>query len=354
MKNLLNIKIDELIRKINGKEFEFTDICLNIDTSSLGEYFDSNNLAETTAIFNNCKIIIDNVNDIIEILKNHWYHILFYSCDIFIKNINLNNFSDFKIKKNMQNSRIFLFNTEIECNNDNQGYLEDIVKFNRDNDSNVVISIFCIDFLYFPNNFKDFFTSFKDFKVANFNLNFKYTTNRTENIPALDMNSDINNCYIQEANVNRSIPYCNSLFLHNSSGKFFTLSREINVSKCRNLSIACFAGTNITVSEGVSSLTIACNGKFNIYFDSPMAYRDKDIEVINGQIKSTNKKSLLRERSNIYKFQLFINEDFTEDCTISKFFRCKFVNCFFGSNQQLFDCEFNKCYFEDESIVYNT
>lgn len=338
--------------------FDFN--CINI-ISNRTLYILENNakirtLSKCDILIEGCKIIIDSFEVIKDIIRSSLVNVKMRNCDIFIKNMDLNNLLFNSNLGDFNKCNFFIFNCNFECNNDTVPALSRLLDISKSHNDRFVMGNLNALFKYYPEDFSFFTETIKRIKIESISFGFIYDSRSKSEIPSL-INFSQNLVGLSMKNVilkGKNIPYCESIFAESCTGSFFTLAREINLDRCSCIGVGCFGGTTINISNN-TNCKISCNGKFNLYFDAPMHYKEDDIEVLTGTIKSTNKKSLLRERSSIFKYRIFIDEDFSEDSKITKFYKCKFMNCCFNLNQYLLDCEFKKCFFtEGEEFVINS
>lgn len=359
MMQALKIKLFDFLKKIDGNKFDFKDKIVNLkpinNTDITNEIFIDSNIT-----FENCTIIIDEFSEISTIIKNNLksLKISILNCKIFVRFFdfdNIFNIIKYDFFNKCNNNEIVIYNATYNYNKDN---LENLYYFTKEinkNSSKVICCIKCI-FKSYPEDYDRFLEILKEIKIQTIHFDFLYTSQHKEGIPNITFFSSLlGELRIRNANLTRrELPFCEHMELINCKGTVFAVSRNITISNSRNFEIRCLPGAKLNIENG-SYGSVSCKGQFSIYFDNPLEYTDEHINISEGTVKNTNKKSLLRERININKFNIFVNEDFSSDNKITKFFKCKFINCVFNSNQYLLDCEFSKCIFtEGKEFVINT
>lgn len=359
MKKVITINIFNFMKNVvepNSYSFEGKTINLK----SCGEELTSKiKGAKSQLTFKNCRIIIEDFSEICKVLLNNpEMSVSVDNCQIFIRFFKFSHAfvaNNRELFNSFYGNEIIIYNSIYEHDKEALEDLYDLTNTLKNNNCKIILSLKCI-FKYYPEDFARFIECLKWFKMQLIHFNFLYTSDKRSSIPNLTCFSSIlGELHIRNANLNRrELPFCYNIYLEKCKGSVATISRNITISRSRDFEIRILPGAKINIEDG-SYGKVWCNGKFSLFFDNPVQYSDDSIEIVEGSLRSTNKKSLLKERYAIHKYKLFVNEDFSTDNKISKFYKCKFINCFFNSNQYLLDCEFKKCFFsEGEDFVINS
>lgn len=355
----LQINYLDFLQKVSDKSMDFEENSISFKSVSKEVAKELKDISSKLS-FTKCKLVFEDFSQLENILLNNIdsLDISVENCQIFIRFFNFRdafNLKKFEFFKTFYNNELIIYNALFDYSKDSLEDLDELTDFFRSRKTKVVVSA-KLRFAYYPEDFDRFIDILKFYKLQNVHLDFLYTSQQTETIPNLICFSSIlGQLRIRNANLNRrELPFCYNLYIENCKGATASICRNITISRSRNFDIRFFPGTKLFIEEG-SYGKIYCKGKFSMFFDNPSEYDDNAIEIVEGSIRSTNKKSLLKERHSIYKYKLFVNEDFSFDNKITKFYKCKFLNCFFNSNQYLLDCEYSKCYFsEGMDFVINT
>jgi hypothetical protein len=315
-------------------------------------YMKKDDLSFTTAA-----IMINFDEDDKRLLEKSYKHrlgkISFNYCDVFLSGLeSLNDLLECRHQISLTGCNVYIDQTTFVYSVDAVEQLNKILYDEEGKLNKVVILNFNVVFQYYPQDFIRFSEVVKKIKMDKLNFNFNYSDRTKENerkpVPLLhEFNNVLKSLVISNAVLNKSMfPYTEDLFLRRCNGEFFSMSNEIHLEDCNINRMKFFTGTSVYFEEGTYA-RLSCNGKFNVYFDSPSDYTKENIEILSGSIKHTNKKDLLDIKPTIYKYQVFINQDFSDQIQITQYYHCKFFNCYFNSNQFILDSEFTKCFFSE-------